>query len=93
MPNALKFSEIVSELGLEDNNSTKDKKSLICVQESACKGTQDGLGLKEGFQWLTDKIVEMNLAKPVTKDSTGANNVWIIKSHNKQMLMKQKMNK
>ena len=70
IPNSLKVEDLINELGLSDNITLKNPKALVHLQESACKGVQEGMGLKEGFSWLTDKIIELNLAKPVSRDNS-----------------------
>ena len=60
--------EIMNELAIHEIQST-----LIHVQECNCKGQGAGTGLQDGFEWLTQKICAMNLAKPVARDNS--NNV------------------
>ena len=53
---------LIQELDLKDN-STCNPNSLIHIQECSCKGDNPGAGLQEGFQWLTNQIIRLNLAK------------------------------
>ncbi len=66
----MKTDEIMNELAIYEVQTT-----LIHVQESTCKGDSAGQGLEEGFEWLTQKICAMNLAKPLGRDSVSGNNV------------------
>ena len=67
---AMDANKLIEELDLDQTQVNKNPKSLIHVQNCQCRSaTEDNPfaadGLKEGFEWLTNKIVELDLAKPV----------------------------
>ena len=63
---------LIQELDLNDNSSCNPN-SLIHIQ--MCSGKR-GDGLTEGFEWLTNQIIKLNLAKvKSTQDTSGVNNV------------------
>ena len=60
--------DIIQNLELLDN-STCNPDSLIHVQPCSCKADGSTSGLEKGFEWLTDKIVKLNLAKPISQQA------------------------
>ena len=57
---AMDIPTLCQDLDLNDTTANMEN-AIIHVQGCSCKLQDDGL--KEGFEWLTDKIVSMNLAK------------------------------
>ena len=74
LPNALNTADVVEKLETHDHTQF-NKKALLHIQECCCKGDRQGEGLQEGFKWLTEKIVELDLAKPVRGEGSLVNNV------------------
>ena len=62
LPDSVTSDQLAEQLDCYETSRT-NKDSLIHFQDCQCN-TDDSSGLRDGFEWLTNKIVEMNLAKP-----------------------------
>lgn len=59
LPTAMKSQEMIDQLGISDYVNKKPV-SIVRVQESSAVKDE---GLLQGFEWIVDKIIQLNIAK------------------------------
>ena len=59
LPSAMKSQEMIDQLGIGDYVNKKPV-SIVRVQESSAVKDE---GLLQGFEWIVDKIIQLNIAR------------------------------